>query len=106
MRTDYSNIDNPEFNIKYSNVISDACSGNCAPEFIWKALLDFCISLLGIITYGILIFNVSPLILLYLFISALIVFITGKLIIKYKDKNKEKYIELDRKNRIYFWIFF
>lgn len=97
MRTDYSNIDNPEFNIKYSNVISDACSGNCAPEFIWKALLDFCISLLGIITYGILIFNVSPLILLYLFISALIVFITGKLIIKYKDKNKEKYIELDRK---------
>lgn len=35
MRTDYCNTDDPEINMKYSLAMDDACSGQCAPEFIW-----------------------------------------------------------------------
>lgn len=41
MRTDYSNTDNPNINILYSHAMNDACSGQCAPEFILESLLSF-----------------------------------------------------------------
>ena len=40
MRTDFSNVDNPALLIKYQHAINDACSGQCAPEFIWQSLLE------------------------------------------------------------------
>ncbi len=72
MRTDYANTDNPEAITKYQHAMNDACSGQCAPEFIWQSLLGLFTSLLGIFTYGSVIATVSPWILLLLFLSAFI----------------------------------
>ena len=52
MRTDYANTDNPEMLTKFQHAYNDACSGQCAPEFIWRSLLALFISVLGLFTYG------------------------------------------------------
>ena len=97
MRTDYSNTDNPEINQKYSNAMNDACSGNCAAEFIWESLLYFFINILGVTAYGGIIGSLSPLILILLIISTTITYLYSKYQIKYSDKNKDKWGIIDRK---------
>lgn len=97
MRTDYSNIDDPEAITKYQYAMNDACSGQCAPEFIWQSLLGLCISLLGIFTYGSIISSVSPWILLLLFLSAFITYLIGRWQRIYIEKNKNNWVGIDRK---------
>lgn len=97
MRTDYSNIDNPEAITKYQHAMNDACSGQCAPEFIWTSLLGLFISLLGIFTYGSIISSISPLILLLLFLSSFIAYSVSRWQRNYVEKNKDKWVNIDRK---------
>lgn len=97
MRTDYANTDHPEAITKYQHAMSDACSGQCAPEFIWQSLLGLFISLLGIFTYGSVIATVSPWILLLLFLSAFITYLVSRWQRNYIEKNKEHWVTIDRK---------
>lgn len=97
MRTDYANVDNPEAIMKYQHAMNDACSGSCAPEFIWQSLLSLLISLLGIFTYGFIIAIVSPWILALLFLSALIAYWIGRWQTNYIEKNKDSWGNVDRK---------
>lgn len=97
MRTDFSNTDNPEANIKYQNAMNDACSGQCAPEFIWHSLLGLLTSLLGIFTYGSIIAVVSPWILAFLFLSAYITYLISRWQRNYIEKNKDNWAAIDRK---------
>lgn len=97
MRTDYMNTDNPEAITKYKHAMRDACSGQCAPEFIWQSLLSLFISLLGIFTYGSVIATVSPWILLLLFLSAFITYLVNRWQRNYIEKNKDKWTTIDRK---------
>lgn len=97
MRTDFSNTDNPEANIKYQNAMNDACSGQCAPEFIWHSLLGLLTSLLGIFTYGSIIAVVSPWILALLFLSAFITYLISRWQRNYIEKNKNNLAAIDRK---------
>lgn len=97
MRTDYANVDNPEAIMKYQHAMNDACSGRCAPEFIWQSLMSFLISLLGIFTYGFIIAIVSPWILALLFLSALIAYWIGRWQTNYIERNKNSWGNIDRK---------
>ncbi len=97
MRTDFSNTDDPSINIKYQNAMDDACSGNCAGEFVFSSILELLTGLLGIFTYGVLIFRISPLILLFLFLSAYLTYLLGKWQRDYVDKNKDQWAATDRK---------
>lgn len=97
MRTDYANTDHPEAITKYQYAMSDACSGQCAPEFIWQSLLGLFISLLGIFTYGTVIATVSPWILLLLFLSAFITYLVSRWQRNYIEKNKDHWVTIDRK---------
>lgn len=97
MRTDYANTDNPEAITKYQHAMSDACSGQCAPEFIWQSLLGLFISLLGIFTYGFVIAIVSPWILMLLFLSAFITYLVSRWQRNYIEKNKDHWVTVDRK---------
>lgn len=97
MRTDFSNTDNPEAITKYQHAMDDACSGQCAPEFIWQSVLDLLISLLGIFTYGSLIAIVSPWILAFLFLSAFITYLISRWQRNYIEKNKDCWVTIDRK---------
>lgn len=97
MRTDYANTDNPEAITKYQHAMNDACSGQCAPEFIWQSLLGLFISMLGIFTYGSVIATVSPWILLFLFVSAFITYLVSRWQRNYIEKNKDHWVTIDRK---------
>lgn len=97
MRTDYANTDNPEAITKYQHAMSDACSGQCAPEFIWQSLLGLFISLLGIFTCGFVIAIVSPWILMFLFLSAFITYLVSRWQRNYIEKNKDHWVTVDRK---------
>lgn len=97
MRTDYANTVNPEAITKYQHAMSDACSGQCAPEFIWQSLLGLFISLLGIFTYGFVIAIVSPWILMFLFLSAFITYLVSRWQRNYIEKNKDHWVTVDRK---------
>ena len=97
MRTDFSNTDNPDSNLKYSHAMNDACSGQCSPEFIWYSLLALLTNILGIFTYGSIIAYLSPLILFLLFLSALITYFISRYQRNYIERNKDKWTFLDRK---------
>ena len=97
MRTDYANVDHPEAITKYQHAMNDACSGSCAPEFIWHSLLGLLISLLGLFTYGSIITTVSPWILLLLFVSAFITYLVSRWQRNYIEKNKDHWVTIDRK---------
>lgn len=97
MRTDYANTDNPEAITKYQHAMNDACSGQCAPEFIWQSLMGLLISLLGIFTYGSVIASVSPWILALLFLSAFIAYLISRMQRNYIEKNKDNWVTIDRK---------
>ena len=97
MRTDYANVDNPEAITKYQHAMNDACSGRCAPEFIWQTLMGLLTSLLGIFTYGSIIAVVSPWILALLFLSAFITYLISRWQTSYIEKNKDNWVNIDRK---------
>lgn len=97
MRTDYINVDNPDAINKYELAMGDACSGQCSPEFIMDSLINLLISLLGLFTYGSIITLVSPWILALLFLSAFISYMIGRLQTRYIEKNKDRWIGIDRK---------
>ena len=97
MRTDYANVDNPEAVTKYKHAMNDACSGRCAPEFIWQTLMGLLTSLLGIFTYGSIIATISPWILVLLFLSAFITYLISRWQTSYIEKNKDNWVNIDRK---------
>ncbi|MEA4833146.1 MAG: ABC transporter ATP-binding protein [Oscillospiraceae bacterium] len=97
MRTDFSNTDNPKINLKYSLVMNDACSGQCAPEFIWRSLRVFLCNTLGVFTYGSIITMMSPLILCLLFASAAITYFVSRWQRNYSEKHKDSWTAIDRK---------
>ena len=97
MRTDYANVDNPEAITKYRHAMGDACSGRCAPEFIWQSLMGLLISLLGIFTYGSIIAVISPWILALLFLSAFITYLINRWQRNYIEENKDNWVNIDRK---------
>ena len=97
MRTDFCNTDNPKLNILYSHAMRDACSGQCAPEVIWRSLLYLLISIFGIFTYGTIITVMSPIILFLLIFSAVVTYFVSRWIRNYSEKNKDKWEGIDRK---------
>ncbi len=97
MRTDFSNTDNPEKTVMYHNAMNDASSGNCAPEFIANSLFDFLTSLLGIFSYGSIIMIISPWILAFLILSAVLTYLIGSRQRNYSEKHKDERAMLDRK---------
>lgn len=96
MNTDFSNTDSVENNIKYQNAMNDS-KGQNSPEVIWQQLLDLVKVLLGTITYGTIIFTLSPCILILLFLSAVIIYLIGRWQRNYSEKIKDCVSSLDRK---------
>lgn len=97
MTTDFYNTEDVSINIKFKNAINDASSGQCSAEFIWQSLFDLLKSMLGIISYGAIISLISPWVLIFLVISALLTYVAGRLQNKFFEKTKDKRAQIDRK---------
>ena len=96
--TDFANTDNPEMQNKYRYVIDDAKSGGSAADWLIWAIYVLVLQLLGIFSYSAIITTLSPIVLLIIILSSLVIYLLGNRQVKYIDKNKELWTELDRKN--------
>ena len=97
MRTDFSNIDSPENNVKFQNAVDDACSGECAPEAIFSVLLSLLTAVCGIITYSTVILTLSPWLLMFLVASAILIYGIGRVQRRYTEKKQDKMAENQRR---------
>lgn len=94
--TDYSNTDRLDNNTKMQLALGDSKSG-CSPELIWKSIFDLLQSALGLITYGTIIFLLSPWVVLLLIASALITYWIARWQRVFFEKNKDAIAKTDRK---------
>ncbi len=95
--TDFCNIDTQDFNMKYTTVMNDACSGQCAIEVICYSILNLFIDILGIFSYGTILILLSPTIILFLILSSVLTYTISRWQQNYAEKNKKNYIAIDRK---------
>lgn len=95
--TDFCNIDTQDFNMKYTTVMNDACSGQCAIEVIRYSILNLFIDILGIFSYGTILILLSPTIILFLILSSVLTYTISRWQQNYAEKNKKNYIAIDRK---------
>lgn len=95
--TDFCNIDTQDFNMKYTTVMNDACSGQCAVEVICYSILNLFIDILGIFSYGTILILLSPTIILFLILSSVLTYTISRWQQNYAEKNKKNYIAIDRK---------
>lgn len=89
MRMDYANTENPNITNKYFRAMENIWYSNSA-ENIWESVLGFTVNLLGVVTYGGIIFYVSPFILLFLATSAAVTWAVGRWYIKWIDNNQNQ----------------
>jgi ABC-type multidrug transport system fused ATPase/permease subunit len=97
MKTDFSNTDNPDINIKYFHAMNDACSGRSAAEFVLYSIMFFLINIFGLFLYGSIIISISPLFIVLLITSAVLTYSDGLYRQKYYEKNKDEIMSLERK---------
>lgn len=96
LRMDYANMENPKTREKYQAAINDAW-GAASPESILESLFSFGKNTLGILSYGGILLTLSPIILLFLAISATVMYLYGQYQIRYQEDNRENWNKLDRK---------
>lgn len=83
--------------MKYTTVMNDACSGQCAIEVICYSILNLFIDILGIFSYGTILILLSPTIILFLILSSVLTYTISRWQQNYAEKNKKNYIAIDRK---------
>lgn len=91
---DYENLENP----KIADMSSNTYEGGMAAETIVYDVNDLLINLLGIFTYGSIIAVLNPLLLVLLVITSAINYSVMTYTREFTDKNKDKWVSLDRKN--------
>ena len=96
MTTDFQNTDTPYENIKFQNAMSDATNG-CSVEFVWQSISELIKSILGIITYGVIISKLSSWIMIFIIFSSVLTFIIGKWQWGYSEKHKDEIAAIDRR---------
>lgn len=96
LRMDYANMESPKTREKYQAAINDAW-GAASPENILESLFSFGKNTLGILSYGGVLFSLSPLILIFLVISAAVTCFYGQYQIRYQERNRDSWNRLDRR---------
>lgn len=96
-RTDFENTEKQEFRKASGYAQQDACTGNCAMEFVWGDLSQVLIHLFGIVTYASLLLTLNPVIFAVVTaVSATSYFLT-RWQPKYYDKHKSNWEKEIRK---------
>ncbi|MBQ8551886.1 MAG: ATP-binding cassette domain-containing protein [Clostridia bacterium] len=94
---DYENNEKQEFKKIYQYAHRDACSGNCALEFLWRDITDFLVALIGIGTYGSLLGVLEPALFLIVLAVSTASYFTTRWQPKYYEKHKREFEKEQRK---------
>lgn len=99
-RTDYVNLENSDYNAMRNQAQQAVGSNAGIAESIFGKMALFLTNTIGIVLYSALIFRLSPIIILVLAASTVLLYYVGKINVKWIQKNKTQWYEIDRKNNI------
>lgn len=98
-RTDYINLENKDYNAM-RNQAQQAVGNNAGiAESVFNKLALFLTNAIGIVLYSALIFRLSPLIIIVLLVTTVLLYYVGKLNAKWIQNNKSNWLEIDRKKQ-------
>ena len=96
-QTDYENTEKQDFQKIEGYTLGDACSGNCALEFLWKDVSDTLVDLLGVATYASLLTALNPVVAAVVVLVSVASYFTTRWQSVYHEKNKHKWEKESRK---------
>lgn len=94
---DYENTEKQDMQKTWQYANGNACSGNCAIEFVWNDIASFLVALLGIFTYGSLLGALDPLLFAVVLAVSVGSYFTTRMQPRYYEKHKHKYEKESRK---------
>lgn len=97
MSCDYYKIEDPAFQTKMQKGLGITGSNNTITEQIYSYIKDISSNVLGLVTYSVLIWTLSPIIVIVLFIATIVLYYAGKINADWTQTNKDKWIDKDRR---------
>jgi hypothetical protein len=94
---DYYKMEDPDFDIKTKKAFAITSGNNTITERIFTYLTDIFSNIAGLVLYSILIWNISPVIVLILFMTTVVLYYAGKINANWTQKNKSKWYDKDRR---------
>lgn len=98
-RTDYVNLENSDYNAMRNQAQQAVGSNAGIAESIFGKMALFLTNTIGIVLYSALIFRLSPIIILVLAVSTVLLYYVGKINVRWIQKNKTQWYEIDRKKQ-------
>ena len=94
---DYYKMEDPDFDIKTKKAFDITSGNNTITERIFTYLTDIFSNIAGLVLYSVLIWNISPVIVLILFMTTIVLYYAGKINANWTQKNKSKWYDKDRR---------
>jgi len=94
---DYYKMEDPDFDIKTKKAFDITSGNNTITEKIFTYLIDIFSNIVGLVLYSVLIWNISPVIVLILFMTTVVLYYAGKINANWTQKNKSKWYDKDRR---------
>ncbi|MBQ3489942.1 MAG: ABC transporter ATP-binding protein [Clostridia bacterium] len=97
MDCDYYKMEDPDFKMKLQKAVSITDRNDTITEKIFSYLKDIFSNILGLFTYSVLIWKLSPVIVLVLFATTVVLYYAGKINADWSQRNKSKWYDKDRR---------
>lgn len=97
MKCDYYKMEDPDFKMKAQKAGDITNRNDTITEKIFSYLKDIFSNILGLFTYSVLIWHLSPVIVLALFATTIILYYAGKINANWTQKNKSNWYDKDRR---------
>lgn len=97
MDCDYYKMEDPDFKMKAQKATGIISRNDTITEKIFLYLKDIFSNILGLFTYSVLIWKLSPVIVLVLFVTTVVLYYAGKINADWSQKNKEHWYDKDRR---------
>ena len=94
---DYYKLEDPDFDIQTQKAFDITAGNNTITERIFYYLTDIFSNIVGLFLYSVLIWNISPVIVLILFMTTVVLYYAGKINANWTQKNKSKWYDKDRR---------
>lgn len=97
MDCDYYKMEDPDFQMKAVKAMDITRNNDAITERIFMYIKDIFSNILGLFTYSVLIWNLSPIIVFVLLVMTVILYYAGKINADWTQKNKEHWYDKDRR---------
>ena len=97
MDCDYYKTNDPDFKMMVQKGFDITTNNNTITEKIFSYLRDIFSNILGLCTYSVLIWTLSPVIVLVLFATTVVLYYAGKINADWTQKNKSNWYDKDRR---------